>query len=181
MNTVMRTGLGVVGGVVVAGGILFAVLSGSGPSSPAEPTAGAQGAKSSVSPTRAAAPAARKDPESTGDAGARVSAGGGAGQGAADPALVAQGAQLYKVHICFTCHSDDGSTRTGPSFAGIYGHAQELMDGSKVVVDDAYIRESLMSPGAKVAKGFLPTMPSYKGRLSDQEIDALIAFIKSLR
>lgn len=174
MNTLMRTGLGIVGGVVVAGGVLWVVLSGSGaPPESAERTAPAQAPQQVARAAGSGTP-----PTQAADGGAKVTAGG---QGGADPAVVALGAQLYKTHICFTCHSDDGSTRTGPSFAGIYGHEQELTNGSKVVVDDDYIRESLVNPGAKVAKGFLPTMPSYKGRLSDQEVDALIAYIKSLR
>ncbi len=165
MNTLMKTGLAVVGGALAAGGILFAILSGAGP---------AGGAAPAPAPMP---PAQTPLPESSPAASPTATGQGGSG----DAALIEQGAQLYKTHICFTCHSDDGSTRTGPTFAGIFGHKQELNDGSSVVVDEAYIRESLFNPGAKVAKGFLPTMPSYKGRLTDREVDALIAYIKSLR
>ena len=63
---------------------------------------------------------------------------------------------------------------------GIFGHEQPMKDGSKVMVDENYIRESILEPGAKIAAGYDPVMPTYKGRFSDREIDAIIAYIKSL-
>jgi cytochrome c oxidase subunit 2 len=90
------------------------------------------------------------------------------------------GAKLYQSKACFTCHSTDGSVKVGPSFKGIYGHPAELSDGSTVVVNDDYIRESVLNPTAKIVKGFAPAMPSFQGQLREREIAALIAFIKSL-
>lgn len=110
----------------------------------------------------------------SGDAGASASS-------APDPALVAKGEALYRSQVCATCHTNNGAQGTGPTFRGLYGKEQKLQDGSTVKVDDAYIRESILNPAAKVAEGFLPLMPNYQGRLSDQDIDALIAYLKSLR
>ena len=68
----------------------------------------------------------------------------------------------------------------GPSFQGTFGTEQALADGSKVKVDENYIRESILQPLAKVRAGYKPVMPTYQGQLKNEEIDALIAFIKSL-
>ncbi len=90
------------------------------------------------------------------------------------------GRKLYEMNGCTQCHSLDGTRKTGPSFKGIFGHEVELADGSTVVVDHDYIRESILEPRAKVVKGFEPVMPPFKGRVSDKEIEAIAAFIQSL-
>jgi mono/diheme cytochrome c family protein len=95
--------------------------------------------------------------------------------------LAAEGANLYTSQGCVTCHSTDGSMRIGPSFAGLYGRKEELTDGTTVTVDDAYIRQSILDPNSQVAKGFVPTMTPYKGRISDEEIQALTEWIKTLK
>jgi cytochrome c oxidase subunit 2 len=91
------------------------------------------------------------------------------------------GAKLYVSKTCTTCHSTDGRAMNGPTFLGIYGHEVTLSDGSKVTVDENYIRESILNPQAKIVMGFQPIMPTFQGLLKDREIDALIAFIKSLQ
>jgi cytochrome c oxidase subunit 2 len=95
--------------------------------------------------------------------------------------LVDFGASLYKGKACITCHSVDGSNMTGPTFKGAYGKEQPLEDGSTVVVDENYIRESILNPQAKVAAGYQPVMPTYQGILKDRQIDAIIEYIKSLK
>lgn len=92
---------------------------------------------------------------------------------------VQRGAKLYKSKGCNVCHSVDGSAGAGPTFKGVYGHKVELADGSSVIADDTYIRESIVEPNAKVVKGFSPVMP--KLAIKDAEITALIEFIKSLK
>ena len=82
--------------------------------------------------------------------------------------------------LCKPCHSTNGIRGNGPSFQGIWGTQVEMSDGSKVLVDENYIRESLMDPTAKIVKGFAPIMPTFKGTLRDKQIDGMIAFIKSL-
>ncbi len=91
------------------------------------------------------------------------------------------GSRLYTERTCVACHSLDGSARAAPSFAGLFGKQVKLTNGKMIEVDEAHLRESILNPGAKVTAGFLPTMPPFKGRLTDAEIDALIAFIKSVR
>ena len=90
------------------------------------------------------------------------------------------GEELYKSKACFTCHSLDGSVIQGPSWVGIFGTQESLTDGSTVLVDENYIRQSVLEPTSQVTAGFQPIMPSYQGLLKEKEIDALIAFIKSL-
>lgn len=92
-----------------------------------------------------------------------------------------KGKALYAKLICVACHSVDGSVRAAPSFKGLYGSKQKLKDGSEVAVDDAYLRESIVNPGARVVAGFQPLMPPFAGKVSDAELDALIAYIRSLR
>ena len=90
------------------------------------------------------------------------------------------GAALFKQQ-CGTCHTTNGAQSTGPSFLGLYGKSQKLRDGSTVTVDDAYLRESILNSSAQVVDGFLPLMPNYSGRLDDADVDALIAWIKTLK
>ncbi len=99
----------------------------------------------------------------------------------AGKSMAQKGEDLFKAKGCFACHSTDGSQKVGPSLKGIFGHEVELQDGSKAKVDENYIRESLMEPNAKIVKGFAPSMPTFKGQLSDDEINSIIAFIKSLK
>jgi cytochrome c oxidase subunit 2 len=82
---------------------------------------------------------------------------------------------------CSTCHTIDGSTSKGPTWKGIWGTMVTLSDGKSVLVDEAYVRESMMLPQAKIVKGFDPIMPTFQGLLRENEINGLIAFIKSLK
>ncbi len=92
-----------------------------------------------------------------------------------------RGKELYASKGCVACHSVDGTHKAGPTFKGAFGHEVELADGSKAMVDENYLRESIEVAGVKVVKGFAPSMPPYKGTLSDDEIGSLIAYIKSLK
>ncbi|MDB4961352.1 MAG: cytochrome c oxidase, subunit [Myxococcales bacterium] len=91
------------------------------------------------------------------------------------------GAMLYDKKGCVACHTTDGSPRVGPTFKGSFGSPVTLADGSKITVDENYIRESLLYPQAKSRPGFPPSMPSFEGQLKEKEIEGLIAFIKSLK
>jgi mono/diheme cytochrome c family protein len=90
-----------------------------------------------------------------------------------------RGARLYETKGCVQCHSIDGSPRVGPTLRGSYGTQVALVDGT-VLVDDAYIRESLMTPNAKARPGYQQVMPSFQGLLTDHEVEALIAYVRSL-
>ncbi len=87
---------------------------------------------------------------------------------------------FYKSFGCNQCHSSDGTANTGPTFLGLYGSSHGLTDGTTVVVDDNYIRESIEIPGAKVVAGFQPRMPSFKGKIKDKQMVAIIEFLKTL-
>lgn len=106
-----------------------------------------------------------------------VSSGGGMGD---DVPLAKLGELLYQQRGCVACHSIDGSRVVGPSFKGVYGQEHAFTDGTKAVVDDNYIRQSILNPAAKIVAGYDPVMPSYQGQLNDKQIDALIEYIKSL-
>ena len=92
-----------------------------------------------------------------------------------------KGKELATSKGCIACHSMDGSPKVGPSWKGLYGRESEMQDGQKIKADENYIRESIVEPNAKVVKGFAPAMPAFKGLLSDDEINSLIAYIKSLK
>ena len=89
------------------------------------------------------------------------------------------GAQLYATRGCIACHSLDGTRGQGPSFKGIWGETHEMAGGPSVLVDENYVRESILQPQAKIRAGYKGIMPTFQGVLRDREIQALIEFIKS--
>jgi cytochrome c oxidase subunit 2 len=91
-------------------------------------------------------------------------------------ALVAQGQQLSQSRGCVACHSLDGKPGVGPTWKGLFGKDEKLVDGSSVKVDDAYLKKSMVEPNAQVVQGFAPIMPP--SGLSDAEMAAVIAYIK---
>ena len=82
---------------------------------------------------------------------------------------------------CATCHSIDGTRGQAPSWKGIWGKMEKLSDGKEVLVDENYVRESMMFPQAKLVAGFQPIMPTFQGLLHDPDIRGLIAYIRSLQ
>ncbi|TDU73100.1 cytochrome c [Prosthecobacter fusiformis] len=100
---------------------------------------------------------------------------------------VEEGAKLYQMIGCMACHSIDGSTvgKVGPSWKGIYGSERILGKGGKsALADEAYLRESITNPSAKVVKGFEKFdtgMPIYAGILNESQIESLVLYIKSLK
>lgn len=91
------------------------------------------------------------------------------------------GKDLFKKKACYTCHSLDGTRLVGPTFKDLFGSEIRHTDGTTAIVDENYIRESLLDPNAKVVEGYSPVMPTFQGQLKDREIDGLSAFIKSLK
>jgi len=102
-------------------------------------------------------------------------------KGVASISPVQLGEQLYQQRGCNACHTIDGTPSVGPSWKGLFGHEVTLQDGTKVTADENYIRESILEPQAKLVKGYQPVMPSFKGILTDEEISAIIAYIKTLK
>ena len=96
-----------------------------------------------------------------------------------DPAALGQ--ELWAARGCQQCHSVDGSRVIGPTFKGLFGRHEEFADGGSVTADENYIRESILQPQAKVVAGYPPIMPTYQGKLSDTEINGIIAYIKTLK
>ncbi len=91
-----------------------------------------------------------------------------------------RGELIVEQNGCFACHSVDGSIIVGPSWSGLYGSDVELADGTVVTADDAFLKESIMDPNAKIVAGYpANAMPSYS--LSDEEIADIIEFIKTLQ
>jgi cytochrome c oxidase subunit 2 len=90
--------------------------------------------------------------------------------------MAQSGAKLYDQMACITCHG----TGKGPSLTGIYGKPVKLSDGSTVVADHAYLRESVLYPSAKIVEGYRPIMPTFKGQVTEEQLLQLIAYIKSL-
>ena len=89
------------------------------------------------------------------------------------------GRELLENNGCTACHSLDGSAQIGPTFKGLYGSRRTLTNGSVVVADDAYIRESIEKPDVKVSKGFEPNMPSMP--VAPADIQAMIDYIRTLK
>ncbi len=92
------------------------------------------------------------------------------------------GQKIYAAS-CVACHTLNPSegVRPGPTFHGVFGRTEELEDGSTVVVDENYIRESILNPNAKIVKGYPPVMPTFAGQLDEQEIMGLIEFLKTVK
>lgn len=99
--------------------------------------------------------------------------------GSTEGTLAERGARLFNELACNTCHIDSGQGR-GPSLKDVLGKPVELADGSKVLVDEAYLRESILNSQAKVVKGFQPLMPTFQGLISEEGLVALIEHVRSL-
>ncbi len=92
----------------------------------------------------------------------------------------AAGERLFTQFACNTCHIANGTGRA-PSLNGLFGANVLLADGSTVVADEAYIRESILQPKAKIVAGYQPVMPTFQGLVTEEQIGNLTAYIKSLQ
>jgi len=96
-----------------------------------------------------------------------------------------RGAHVYQAIGCSACHSVDGSTngKSGPTWKGLAGSQRRLLDGGSAEATTEYLRESILDPTAKVTRGYNPKdvgMPSYRGILSESDVESVILFIESL-
>jgi len=91
-----------------------------------------------------------------------------------------RGEELFTQLACITCHREDTGAR-GPALAGIFGKRQPLAGGGNVLVDDGYLRESILSPATRVVAGYQPIMPTFQGQVTEEDLMSLIAYIKTLR
>jgi cytochrome c oxidase subunit 2 len=99
---------------------------------------------------------------------------GGSGEGT----MADQGERLFQDLACANCHNPNGRGR-GPALEGVAGTVVELEDGSKVTADDQYLRESILSPQAKIVSGYQPIMPTFQGLVTEDQLLQLIEYIKS--
>ncbi len=125
-------------------------------------------------------------PAPTAGSGAPAAAGATAPAGGTPSASggAAEGQQLFQSLGCVGCHGTNGQGTPGvaPKLQGLFNSQVTLQDGSTVTADDAYIRESILNPPAKVVKGFSPLMPTnFKDQLSSSQLDALVAYVESLK
>lgn len=114
--------------------------------------------------------------------------------GAAEVVLTAgpsadNGKALYKSKGCNACHSIDGTKVVGPTFKGLYGRTESTSAGD-VAVDEAYVRESILQPMAKVVNGYPPAMPQYAAvpaapsganQLTEDELKSIVLFLETLK
>lgn len=90
-----------------------------------------------------------------------------------------QGRLLAQSRGCAACHSVDGNAGVGPTWKGLFGKTEAMNDGAAVRVDEAYLRESITSPAARIVKGYQPIMPSQQ--LSPTEVAQLVDYIKTIK
>jgi len=93
--------------------------------------------------------------------------------------LSATGEKIFAELGCATCHRADSQER-GPNLQGVFGKPVQLQDGRTVTADENYLRESILDPGAKIVNGFKPVMPTFQGLVSDEQLNALVAYVKSI-
>jgi cytochrome c oxidase subunit 2 len=90
----------------------------------------------------------------------------------------AAGERLFRQHGCSGCHGLNSSVKA-PLLEGIYGQQRALQDGSFVVADERYLRDSILLPQKEIRAGFKPVMPTYKGRISESEILQIVEYLKT--
>ena len=100
--------------------------------------------------------------------------------GAATASPAAAGEKLFTDLACITCHKGDTGAR-GPALAGVFGSEVRLADGSVVKADESYLRESIVSPTARVVAGYQPIMPTFQGVVSEEQLMQLVAYIQTLK
>src|ERR1700733_11768882 len=93
--------------------------------------------------------------------------------------LSATGEKVFSELGCSTCHRSDSQGR-GPNLQGVFGKPVQLEDGRTITADENYVRECILDPGARRVKGFQPIMPTFQGLVSEEQVNALVAYIKSL-
>jgi len=99
--------------------------------------------------------------------------------GSSGGTMAEAGAKLFTDLACITCHVENGQGR-GPVLKGMYGKQVLLTGLPATTFDDAYIRESILNPHAKVVSGFQPIMPTFQGLVTEEQLLQLIAYVKSL-
>jgi cytochrome c oxidase subunit 2 len=94
--------------------------------------------------------------------------------------LAQNGERLFASMGCNSCHSGSAAAR-GPNLAGVYGSKLKLTNGSEVLVNEAFLRDTILNPSQHVPVGYAPIMPTYQGQISEEGLIDLVEFIKSLK
>ncbi|TFW32508.1 cytochrome c oxidase subunit II [Massilia horti] len=98
-------------------------------------------------------------------------------QGAATPGIAARGFELYRRYGCSGCH-EPGSSVHAPDLHGLLGRTVHLQDGRTLIADENYVRDSILLPDKDIVAGFKPIMPSFAGQISEEDIMAIIAYLR---
>jgi cytochrome c oxidase subunit 2 len=93
--------------------------------------------------------------------------------------LASEGATLFRQLGCSGCHAANSVVRA-PPLEGLYGRPVPLQSGEVVIADDKYIRDSILLPRSQVAAGYEPVMPSFSGKVAEEDLIRLVAYVKSL-
>jgi len=93
--------------------------------------------------------------------------------------LAAQGERIFHTLGCSGCHAENSKIHS-PLLNGIYGRMVPLSDKTFVLADDQYLRDSILLPNKQIVAGYAPLMPTFRGHISEEELNAVIAYIKSL-
>jgi cytochrome c oxidase subunit 2 len=93
--------------------------------------------------------------------------------------LASAGERLFVDLACNTCHRPDSQGR-GPVLNGLIGRTVQLQSGGSIVADEAYVRESILNPSARITAGFQPIMPTFQGLVTEEQLLQLIEYVKSL-
>jgi cytochrome c oxidase subunit 2 len=99
--------------------------------------------------------------------------------GASGGTLAQNGQKLFESLACVNCHKSDHTGRC-PSLEGVYGTTVKLTGGATVKADEAYVRESILNPQAKVVAGYEPVMPTFQGLVTEDQVLQLIEYVRSL-
>lgn len=100
--------------------------------------------------------------------------------GASNQTPVQAGSDLFNNKLaCASCHQAQGGGRA-PSLVGAFGKKVKLTSGEEVDFNEDYIRNSILNPGGQVVEGYQPIMPTFKGQVTEEQLVAIVAYIKSL-
>jgi cytochrome c oxidase subunit II len=100
--------------------------------------------------------------------------------GESEGSPAAEGKKLFERFACNTCHMETSGAR-GPVLVGLFGHEVKLQDGSTVIADENYIRQSILDPQSQIVAGYQPIMPTFQGQLNEAQLMQLVSYIKSLK